>query len=261
LLTTAETVIVGVIQGILEWLPVSSEGNLSIILVTFLGISPTIAIGFSIFLHIGTGLAALLYYRKQVLAILLGTTAELSMFRLRLVIITFLTGLVGLPLFLLINVSIIYGETLLALTGVTLIVTGLLQRNRGRASLRSYSSLSWGETFILGVIQGFSIIPGLSRSGVTTSMLLLRGFRGEESFRISFLMSIPASFAAGFGLLLVESFDITTQAFLALGVCAVTGILTIGALVRVSERVSFWKLCIILGVLVIFFFIPNLLWF
>ena len=258
LLTTAETVIVGVIQGILEWLPVSSEGNLSILLVTFLGVSPHIAIGLTVFLHIGTGVAALLYYRAQVVDILLSSTVEIGLFRLRLVVITVITGLVGLPIFLLLNVSIVYGETFLAVTGVALILTGLLQRNRDRASFRDYESLSWGETIILGVVQGFSIIPGLSRSGVTTSMLLFRGFSGKESFRISFLMSIPASFAAGFGLFLVERFDVTAQAFLALVISAVIGVLTIGVLVRVSERVTFWKLCIVLGILVIIFFIPNI---
>jgi undecaprenyl-diphosphatase len=257
LLSTIETVLLGVVQGILEWLPVSSEGNLSLILVTFLGMSPTEAIGFTIFLHLGTGLAALLYYRNQVIEILRGSTKDLSRFRLRLVVITGITGLVGLPLFLLLNVSILYGETLLALTGLALIITGLLQKNRGRSFLRKYSHLSWAETATLGAIQGLSIIPGLSRSGITTSMLLLRGFSGEESFRISFLMSIPASFAAGFGLLLVENFEITPQALLALVVCAIVGVLTIGGLIELAERVSFWKLCVSLGALIIIFFALN----
>jgi undecaprenyl-diphosphatase len=259
MLSLIEVVILGALQGILEWLPVSSEGNIVVLLIALLGIAPVEAVGLTLFLHIGTGFAALLYYRNQAVEISFGSTKTNSSFRLKIIIITGITGGIGFPLYLGLNVSELYGETLLAITGIALILTGLLQRNREQISLRDYSSLSWAESISLGILQGLSIIPGISRSGITTSMLLLRGFSGEQSFRISFIMSIPASFAAGIGLILINGFEVTTLALIGVVVSTIVGFLMIGALTDTAKRTSFWKLCILLGALVILFYIPNLI--
>jgi undecaprenyl-diphosphatase len=254
-----EAAVIGAIQGVLEWLPVSSEGNLTLFLVSVLGLDPSETLGLAVFLHLGTGLAALAYYRQESWSIIAGATQRDRDMRLRLFVITGLTGAVGLPIYIYLNVSTAVGEALLALTGLALIATGLMQKHRDVAGERDASSLSWPETLALGVLQGLAIIPGLSRSGITTSAMLLRGFRSDEAFNLSFLMSIPASFAAGFGLMLLDGFQVTTGAVMAVAVSAVVGYFSIGVLIGYAKKTSFWKICVGLGSLALLAWVPSLL--
>lgn len=211
----------------------------------------------SIFLHLGTGMAALIYFREPVLNILLMKTPEDKDMFYRLLVMTGLTGLVGFPIFMFLNVSASIGETLLALTGIALILTGLIQREASK-SKKDGSELSWPITILLGVAQGLAIIPGLSRSGLTTSIMLFKNFDGENAFRVSFLMSIPASFAAALGLFLVKGFQPDAYSGLAAIVAALTGYLTIGRLLALAREMSFWKICVGLGALSILAWLPNL---
>jgi undecaprenyl-diphosphatase len=252
-----ESIIIGLLQGLLEWLPVSSEGNLVIVLVGVFGLSAEETFSTAIFLHLGTGLAALVYFRKEVIEILRGKTTEHADLRSKLFIITLLTGLVGFPIYMWLNVSLAVGEILLALTGLALILTGLLQRQAAQQE-QTGSELTWPISLILGAAQGLAIIPGLSRSGLTTSIMLFRNFTGEEAFRISFLMSIPASFAAAFGMMLVDGFTPDPYAAIAALIAVIVGYLAIDALLRLARRVSFWKICIGLGALAVLAWLPNL---
>jgi undecaprenyl-diphosphatase len=254
-----EAAIIGVLQGVLEWLPVSSEGNITLFLVSVLGLDPSETLGLAIFLHLGTGLAALVYYRKESWDILIGATEGEKDMRSRLFVMTGLTGAVGLPIYVYLKVSATVGEALLALTGLALIATGLMQKRAEVTGERDASSLSWPETMALGVLQGLAIIPGLSRSGITTSTMLLRGLRSDEAFKVSFIMSIPASFAAGLGLMLIDGFQVTTGALVAIVVSAVVGYMTIGALIGFAKKTSFWKICVGLGSLALLAWVPNLL--
>ena len=252
-----ESVIIGLLQGLLEWLPVSSEGNMVIVLVGVFGLSAEETISTVIFLHIGTGLAALVYFRKEVYDILIGRTADQADLRLKLFIITLLTGLVGFPIYMWLNISLAIGEILLALTGIALIITGLLQRQAAQQE-QTGSELTWPISIILGAAQGLAIIPGLSRSGLTTSIMLFKNFTGEEAFRISFLMSIPASFAAAFGMMIVDGFTPDPLAALSALIAAIVGYLAIDALLKLARRMSFWKICIGLGALAVLAWLPNL---
>jgi undecaprenyl-diphosphatase len=254
-----EAAIIGVIQGLLEWLPVSSEGNLTLFLVSVLGLDPSETLELAVFLHLGTGLAALLYYRQESWSILSGATEKDRDMRLRLFMITGLTGAVGLPIYVYLNVSTAVGEGLLALTGLALIATGLMQKSKDVTGERDASSLSWPETLVLGVLQGVAIIPGLSRSGITTSAMLMRGLRSEEAFNLSFLMSIPASFAAGFGMMLIDGFQVTGDAVIAVVISAVVGYASISALIGYAKKTSFWKICVGLGTLALLTWAPSLL--
>lgn len=251
------SIIAGLLQGLLEWLPVSSEGNMVILLTQMFGYGVEETLNTSIFLHIGTGLAALIYFREPMLNILLMRTPKDSDMFYRLLVMTGLTGLVGFPIFMFLNVSASIGEALLALTGVALILTGLLQREASKSS-KDGSELSWPLTILLGAAQGLAIIPGLSRSGLTTSIMLFRNFDGEEAFRVSFLMSIPASFAAALGLILIKGFQPDAYSGLAAIVSALVGYLTIGRLLALARKISFWKICVGLGALSILAWLPNL---
>jgi undecaprenyl-diphosphatase len=256
--TVTQALLIGMLQGLLEWLPVSSEGNMVLVLVGLFGLPAEETVSTAIFLHLGTGFAALIYFREEVIKILLGKTSEYADLRAKLFIMTMLTGLVGFPIFMWLNISVAYGELLLASTGLALIATGMLQREAAKKD-QTGNELSWPLSIILGAAQGLAIIPGLSRSGLTTSIMLFRDFTGEEAFRISFLMSIPASFAAAFGLMLVDGFTPDLYSVLSAFIAGIVGYIVIDALLKLARRISFWKICVGLGATAVIAWLPTLL--
>jgi undecaprenyl-diphosphatase len=262
--TVVIALIVGIIQGIFEWLPISSEGNITIALTLLEGFSNTSAVTFALFLHAGTAVSATAYYWDELEQVMRsipdwrpatafdGSTAELSY----LGIATIMTGIVGLPAYFLLSevISGIQGGVFIVLIGLLLIITGILQRVSGDLSLGSRDQPDITDAVLVGALQGLAVLPGVSRSGVTASALLFRSHDGPSAFRLSFLLSIPAALG-GTVLALVEAGGIPAispgGALIALAVSAVVGYLTIDALMRIVERISFWKICLGLGGLAI----------
>ncbi|WP_336360180.1 undecaprenyl-diphosphate phosphatase [Haladaptatus sp. ZSTT2] len=255
--------VVGILQGIFEWLPISSEGNITLFLTAFQGVSPQVAVQFSLFLHGGTAVSALAYYRDEVVSVLASLpqwrpreafesdTADLSF----LALATLASGVVGLVAYtaLMDLASALTGSAFVALIGVLLVVTGIVLRSADRLSLGTREEPTLFDAVLVGGLQGLAILPGVSRSGTTASALLLRGHDGPSALRLSFLLSIPAAFAAGALTVLTEGVPAIDPgpALFALGVAAVVGYLTIDALMRVVHRVAFWAICVGLGSLAI----------
>jgi undecaprenyl-diphosphatase len=254
--------IVGVLQGIFEWLPISSEGNITIYLRVIENLPATVAVQLSLFLHAGTALSAVLYYRGVIADVLRDVpdwrptdpfardTAELSFFA----VATVVSGVVAIGSYVALSelVTGLGGGVFIAAIGVLLVATGLFQRlARDEGGTRTDPDLL--DAVLVGLFQGFAVLPGVSRSGGTTSALLLRGHDGPSSFRLSFVLSIPA--ALGGALLGVVDDGLPalapTTALVALVTSAVVGYLTIGALMRIVERVSFWLVCVVLGLLAV----------
>ncbi len=253
-----EAIVTGVLQGALEWLPISSEGNLVILLSQLFRFNAEDTLNTAIFLHLGTALAAIIYFRKKVLSILMWSTPKEKDLFIKLFIMTMLTGVVGAPIFIYLIISTSLGELLLAITGIALIATGILQREVNEAT-QSEAELTWPLSIILGIAQGLAIIPGISRSGLTTAILLFSGFDGEKAFKTSFLMSIPASIAASLGLILMGEVKLEYYLGLATIVAAITGYITIDQLLKVARKVNLWKICVGLGILALLAWLPNLL--
>jgi undecaprenyl-diphosphatase len=254
-----DAVITGVIQGLLEWVPISSRGNIILLMMALFGQDASQALSYSVYLHMGTGLAALVYLRKDVVSILLRRDEQSRRLFNFLLIATLFTGLVGLPIFLFLEASFGYGEAILGLMGLALIATGLIQRASPRKEDKGID-LGLRDGIVFGSIQGLSVIPGLSRSGLTTSAFLFKRFGGEDAFKLSFLMSIPASFAASIGLLLLNGpsgFDTSTL----VGILAafVSGMMSMSLMLMVAKRTSLWKLCVGLGSLVVVVYLVGVL--
>jgi undecaprenyl-diphosphatase len=255
--------VLGVLQGIFEWLPISSEGNITILL-TAIGTSPGVAVSFALFLHAGTALSATIYYRNE-LTSALGTLPDwrpTSAFEERTAVISFLgvatavSGAVGISIYLTLRafISEFPGGIVVTLVGLLLVVTGLLQRRADRAIVETTRSPSLVDAFLVGGLQGLAILPGVSRSGTTVSVLLLRGYEGPTAFRLSFMLSIPASLGGGLlGLLGQQGASGVgiVAGVTGLLVAALTGFVTIGGLMRLVRRVSFWALCVLLGAVAI----------
>ncbi|MWG34440.1 undecaprenyl-diphosphate phosphatase [Halomarina oriensis] len=247
----------GVLQGIFEWLPISSEGNLTVVL-TALGRPAEAAVAFSLFLHLGTAGSASVYYREEVAELLgrlpdwrpkrafVGEQAPVTF----LAVGTLVSGLVGIAAYATLDevVNELTGGTVVVLVGVLLVVTGLFQKfTAGRASTERDPDLL--DAVLVGAAQGVAILPGVSRSGMTTGTLLLRGYDGSSAFRFSFLLSIPAALG-GAAIAYVDTGlgEVTpTAAAIALLTAFLVGYATIDALLRVVERVPFWLVCLGLG--------------
>ena len=256
-------VVAGTVQGIVEWLPVSSQGNLSLVL-TLLGIDPAVALQLALFLQVGTTLSAATYYRAEIRTALTavpgwrpgaayeGDNAIASY----IIVASFMTGVVGIPLYIF-AVDLagqLTGGVFIAIIGVLLIATGILQLASESVSMGGQTAPTLTDSVLVGAVQGLAILPGISRSGMTTSAFLFRSYEPPAAFRLSFLLSIPASLGAAV-LTVLSAGGLPgislTAALVAFAVSAVVGYLTIDTLMRVVERVPFWAVCFGLGGLAI----------
>ncbi len=259
MLTLFEAMVLGLIQGIAEWLPVSSEGLTSLVMVAFFDKTLAQAIPISIWLHIGTLLSAIVFFRKDVSDILSrvpGYVRDLSQKNdpcdpviTFLIVATILTGLVGYPLIILATgLEDISGALAMALIGALLIFTGLLQKISDKR-LNEHKEPSFKDSLITGLFQGLAALPGVSRSGITVSTLLLLRFNAPDAIKLSFLMSIPAVLAAEVGIGLMGSIEVDIYSLVALLFSFGSGLLTIDLFLKVAEKVDFSSFCIVLGLL------------
>jgi len=236
--------ILGILQGITEWLPISSEGQTMLVMIGWLGIPLADALSFSIFLHLGTMMAVLIRFRHE----FLGMAREIDSKLTRIVIVsTLCTGLTGIPLYLLFKESFTGGRQATVLIGLLLIATGLLLRFRGSAS-RGTKDMALQDMIILGLAQGFSILPGVSRSGTTLTVLLIRGIRQEDALMISFIISVPAVLGAIVLDGSIGALPLRTAAAMLVS-SFIVGYLTMNLIIRFAKDVSFSRFCMALGLL------------
>ena len=197
-------VILAVVQGIAEFLPISSSGHLAI-LGTLFGFSEDRSLALGIVLHAGSLLAILVFYFKLLLGFL-----KRDRFHLLLMVIigTIPAGLAGVGLKLSGLDEAMFGEPLLI--GICFLITATLLRMSEKPGLivrpaaekelppTPLEKITLHETLIIGVSQMFAILPGLSRSGTTISAGILSGVNREAAGTFSFLLAIPAIGGAAF---------------------------------------------------------------
>ena len=236
-----QAIVLGLLQGITEWLPISSQGQIVAAAVTFMGISLKEAGKYAILLHIGTLIAAVFYFRKE----LARFVSERNKKALRFVLIVLVgSAITGVPLYILFkNVSI--SSHILIVIGVFLLASGLVQHKARKWKPK----IGEKNGLLLGLAQGLSVLPGISRSGITASVLLLQDFEPEKAFRISFLISIPSilfgemMFAAYEGATILIDFNVVV----AIAIAAITGYITIHILISIAKRIRFAPFCFLFG--------------
>lgn len=273
MLTLFEAVVIGTIQGITEWLPISSKAMTSLIMIKFFGKPLSEALPLAIWMHIGTFLASAIYFREEIKKIIKRLPAYFSEAFLGglsgkktglkkeeneedslisfLIIATCMTGIIGVPIMLfVVKKAQLSGEAATAVIGVFLILTGLLQR--ASTGVKSTKKLPTKEdAFIVGLGQGFAAFPGISRSGTTTGLFLFRKFDSEKSLRYSYLMSIPAVLGAEIVLQITDIVTIDLTSLLAVFFSFIFGLLTIDAFLKIARRVNFSSFCILLGLMTV----------
>ncbi|TET54430.1 MAG: undecaprenyl-diphosphate phosphatase [Actinobacteria bacterium] len=193
-MTIVQTITLGAVQGITEFLPISSSAHLVLIprLLNWnnLGHQNTSQVYFDVVLHLGSLIALLLYFRKDLVDILKNQYAGNNKFLMFLFLGTLPIVFVGL----LLGSSIENIFKSANITALLLIFTGLLilfSEIRSRLN-RNIVTMKAKDSITIGIAQAFALAPGISRSGATISAGLLLGLNREAAARFSFLLAIPA---------------------------------------------------------------------
>ncbi len=260
-----QAIVLGLIQGLTEFLPVSSSGHLLMVR-NLMGLGE-IPVLFDVLLHVATLIVVLVMFRKIVLRLLVSLfrwigrkSDESDRDNLRLIVIvliaTFITGVLGVAVSKL-NVA----ETPKIIFPLYLVTAVILWFTRRAKEGREYSNLTLGDGVFTGVAQGLGVLPGISRSGITISAGLYRGMNRDVAAEYSFLISIPAIVGALLldlkdGVTLLESiaFPVLAASILT---ALISGFLALWILVRLIHSGKFWYFCfylVPLGILGLIFF-------
>lgn len=190
-----EAIILGIIQGLTEFLPVSSSGHLELGK-AILGDNslPEESLLFTVVLHFATALSTVVIFRKEILEIIKGLFQfqwnEEAQFSVKIIISMMPAAVIGV----LFNdqIEALFSKQIL-LVGAMLVITGLLLFLADKAK-RTDKPVSFSNAIIIGVAQAIAILPGISRSGATISTSVLLGVDREKAARFSFLMVVPLIF-------------------------------------------------------------------
>ena len=274
-MTTIEAIILGIIQGLTEFLPVSSSGHLVLFQQLF-GLKEA-ELFFDICVHLGTMVAVIVVLRREIQNMIAALMRLFSLAGQKKTILQQVEADPELKMALLIVIGSIPTAVLGLMfqsiakqlfsssffTGLMLMVTGLLlwltrRAEPGRKGV-GIESFSKTKALIIGIVQGLAIIPGISRSGSTISIGLLLGIDREVAARYSFLLSIPAIIGAG-ALSLKDSLSHTDPAIrLSLMGAAAAALVGYGALkvllrmVKKGRLYVFAPYCWLVGILAILF--------
>ncbi|MHB1016319.1 MAG: undecaprenyl-diphosphate phosphatase [Coriobacteriia bacterium] len=202
-----EAIVLGITQGITEFLPISSDGHL--ILVPSLFGWQRFGLGFDVVLHAATLAATIAYFRRDVWNLALGLFSRAEERardrRLAWIIIaaTIPSALIALALEPLVEgVETLSMSSQVTITGGFLVVTAILLTlaevfaRRSRHTVENAEDIPLKQALAIGVAQAFAVAPGLSRSGTTIAAGVGLGIKRDEAARFSFLLSIPIIFAA-----------------------------------------------------------------
>jgi len=255
-----QALLLGIVQGITEWLPISSSGHL-VIAQEFLGLDAGENLVFDLAVHVGTMLAVCVFFRKElgriVLAFLMPGRCGGDVTSLRR-----LGGLIILGTVPVAIAGFVLSEDTediftLPMVGAALIVNAaILLFAERRASKARRNVPRAKDAVVAGLLQAVSIVPGISRSGSTISGGMFSGLEKEAAATFAFLLSVPAllgAFAYGFATL--DRYDVDVASIL-LGATAAfaTGFVSIGYLLKAVRGGKLWLFsvyCVVLGTLVL----------
>ncbi|MCJ7804778.1 undecaprenyl-diphosphate phosphatase [Patescibacteria group bacterium] len=253
-----QTIFLASLQGITEFLPISSSGHLAIFQKIFNLGAPVI---FDIFVHVGTVLAIVFFFRKELGKILKGLfVKERDSWRIFWLLLVGSLPALLVGLLLEKHLELIFSSLKLIalaflLTGVLLISTKFLKAKRKK----NLVSLKWLDVLIVGFFQAVAILPGVSRSGSTIVGGLWRNFKRETAFQYSFFLAIPAILGA----LVLQIPDLKNQtslflfqSILGMLVAFGVGFFSLRILKKVLLNFQFWFFgfyCFLLGFLLLIF--------
>lgn len=276
-----EAILMGIIQGVTEFLPVSSSGHLALFKILFR--VEDVGLLFDVILHLGTLIAIFAVYYKDIWKMIVAGFSIIGdvcknigiffknithktkggyhhvicngyrKFAMLVIVSTIPTGVIGV----LASDLIEQASKLLIVPGICLIMTAilLLLADHCKGGEKMPKQVTYSNAFIIGIAQGVATLPGLSRSGTTITACLLSGFNRKFAVKYSFIMSIPAVL----GSLVFELSDLTAVSFtsteimyylVGMVVAAVVGYICIKTMlyvVRQKKFTGFAVYCLIVG--------------
>jgi undecaprenyl-diphosphatase len=196
-------IVLGIVQGISEWLPISSKTQILLVSTTLLKLNFSQAYALGLFMEGGTFIAAVIYFRKElyhaILAIAGKGGAEGKLLLKYLIVVTIVTALIAIPIYKF--VSSISGPVIglpMIVLGILLIIDGLIIKlsKHKQGTVKTLTNLGMLDLIFIGIAQGISALPGVSRSGTTVSAMLFMKVKPQEAFRLSFFAFILSSIGA-----------------------------------------------------------------
>ena len=250
-----ESLVLGVIQGITEFLPISSSGHL-VVAQHFLGIVNE-GLLFEVILHLGTLISILIYYYqdlKKIIINYLKGDSDTKNYVTCLVIATLPAVIIGF-----LFQSVIEEAFIPSLVKWMFGITGFFVGLTYFINNKSNKKMIWSIAIIIGIAQVFALLPGISRSGITISCGLLMGIKHEKAAKFSFYMAIPILIGATFlQLISLDNYKdfFSFPLFFAFISSAVSGYLVINFLLNIINKGKFYLFsiyCFALSFIMFFF--------
>ncbi len=230
-------VVIGFLQGVFEWLPVSSK-TILMLFASFVGGAPPLeSYLLAIALQGGTIVAAVVFFRK-----ILAQVFRYNYLLKFLLVSTFVTGLFGLPIFIItyMFLSSLNTSIITLLVGLLLLLQYFMRRGRSEG-VKTIDNVDLVDSVFFGIAQSLAVLPGVSRSGSTIIALIFMNYRLEDAMKLSFLASIPANLGGALLALYTSrtiAMEPASNLLVAFLVSAVVGLLTIKYLLKLSLRYS-----------------------
>jgi undecaprenyl-diphosphatase len=249
-------VLLGLVQGVSEWLPISSKTQILLASTLLFSLPLVVAYAFGLFMEIGSVGSALVYFRRDIRSLFIDRKLVVY-----LLIVTVFTGLVGAPLYYLtdkvLSTSPYNIGIPMVLLGLVLIGIGFyirISRTKPRAIV-GLEEMKLKSYIAIGIAQGIAALPGVSRSGMTVSTMLLMGVKPDQAFRLSYLAYIPASLAAFFESVILSRSQVDTAIqvieptgiLIAIPTAAVVGIVVISYLLKFAKTSRIYMIDFVLG--------------
>jgi undecaprenyl-diphosphatase len=254
-----EAIILGIIQGLTEFLPVSSSGHLEIAK-AYLGVDKSVSLLFTVAVHGATVLSTIFVFWKEILTLFEGTlkfrTNEESSYVLKIFFSMIPVAVAGLffkePIEQLFDGNLLFIGLMLLVTALVLAIAHFIKKDD--------RSIGFPDAFIIGLAQALAVVPGISRSGMTIAAGLMIGNKKEEIAKFSFLMVlIPiiganiieitsghfANASVGIGVIMAGFISAFVTGYIACKMMI--------NLVKKSKLIGFSIYCAVVGLLLIFF--------
>ena len=248
-------ILTGVLQGLTEFLPISSSGHL--VIISSLSSELDLNTNDIAFLHIGTLFSIVFFYRKRIFEIFEDLDTFVFYFKIILagIIPAVLIGLLT-PIQNIIDES----PNLILITGASYLIFSLLLIFSGKinnSEALNIRDITVSQAFVIGIAQSIALLPGVSRSGVTLLTAIYLGIKKADAIYYSLLLGIPTIFGAWSLTFINDSFQVNTNIVLPTIVAMFTGLLAIRVLINFttsSKLQYFGYYCLLLSV---FCFIAN----
>lgn len=243
-------ILLGAVQGVTEFLPISSSGHLWLLLEYF-GIH---SLSLEIVLHAGSLLAVIAFFWKEIIRIIREMfTRGGDSLGWKLVVATLLTAPTGILMH-----NFFMGDLTAKMVGITLLITAGLITAAEFFRPDKIRDFSWKLAIFLGLVQGMAVMPGISRSGLTIAFLILIGLPRKKAAEVSFLLAIPTILGALVFSAVDNRNDMTIfsapETWIGFIVSAIAAVAAIAWMMKLIEGKWVWfaPYCAVLGLYLVF---------